>query len=836
MTSVKKTKIQHKKRNIKEFYIMIIIFTLFFSVFLPTLNAGALLKNTNLTIETDTATPTPVVKENILSISTILSPTQTHDRQTDNSAYYTNMSSATPWWNTSWHYRTLYNVTGRGNLSLPMNFTAILASLQVFNKTFDNSSIAIVTYHTNNTMVVVNTTLFNESNLFHNKTNAVGTLLWNVTGSSLYGIYFDVIENRGTRSPMSETLTLTPSGSVSASELSTQGWWPTVSSSFHTHYPLNTTFIIQVHTTALAKNMTAHFFWKDQPQFTISFTTFDTLHWSCITKKLSKIGDWTLQIIGYDDAGYQTDPLTAGFYVGQPDLIVSALSVPSVCYIGSTVTVTANINALNTTVKNVNVSLYIDTIINATQKNLTIKKNENRTLEFTWEPNKKGEHTVSIRINYNDSNPGNNERSKIVMVEGIPDMAVLDISVAPIPVLEGTPVAVTAYISNKGDGNATNYEIVLYCEQNQNNKTMNYIDKRNSTKINLKKNEYKNVTIVWENTRYGKSSFKGEWAVGIQILTTTQTPDKNDTNNKKALFHVLRVIPAERNPPVLSNLEYPETQEQGKQVLIRVKATDQSGIDTVSISIKNPNKTFVNVTMTPRQDDRYDYVFPALQIGKHTFIIKATDLSPFKNQSTINGSFTITGDKTPPTITYFGANPFVQLPTGPVEIRCIATDFSGLQSAQVTIRFPDNRSVIHPMSTNPPDTKYVYTAPYEQIGKYIFTITVQDTLGNKKTTQEKTFWITNDLNDTDGDGMPDAWELRYGFDPYDPTDAFLDADNDGVTNLGEYLQGTNPLQKESSSSEAIQQLQQNGAYLVSSLLVFVGIIALAWYGMRRKKP
>lgn len=46
--------------------------------------------------------------------------------------------------------------------------------------------------------------------------------------------------------------------------------------------------------------------------------------------------------------------------------------------------------------------------------------------------------------------------------------------------------------------------------------------------------------------------------------------------------------------------------------------------------------------------------------------------------------------------------------------------------------------------------------------------------------------------DTDGDGMPDAWEERYGLNPRDPTDAGLDKDNDGFSNLQEYLAGTDP--------------------------------------------
>ncbi len=47
--------------------------------------------------------------------------------------------------------------------------------------------------------------------------------------------------------------------------------------------------------------------------------------------------------------------------------------------------------------------------------------------------------------------------------------------------------------------------------------------------------------------------------------------------------------------------------------------------------------------------------------------------------------------------------------------------------------------------------------------------------------------------DTDMDGMPDLWEMQYGLDYNNPLDAKEDPDQDGLTNLEEYLAGTNPL-------------------------------------------
>lgn len=49
--------------------------------------------------------------------------------------------------------------------------------------------------------------------------------------------------------------------------------------------------------------------------------------------------------------------------------------------------------------------------------------------------------------------------------------------------------------------------------------------------------------------------------------------------------------------------------------------------------------------------------------------------------------------------------------------------------------------------------------------------------------------------DTDGDGMPDAWEKANGLNPNNPADATLDCNGDGYTNIEKYINGIDTQKK-----------------------------------------
>lgn len=130
-------------------------------------------------------------------------------------------------------------------------------------------------------------------------------------------------------------------------------------------------------------------------------------------------------------------------------------------------------------------------------------------------------------------------------------------------------------------------------------------------------------------------------------------------------------------------------------------------------------------------------------------------------------------------------------------------------------------------------TEYLYVVqhPYvfAEIGLYKITLTVTDDSGLKGVD----FTAVYSVPDADRDGMADWWEVKYAggitMNPYG------DLDDDGYSNLEEYVHGTNPLVVDPPpSSEGIVEKHWE-LFLIAGIAVASVVIATYPIRRRRKK-
>ena len=758
-----------------------------------------------------------------------------------------------PWWNENWHYRMFICVTGTGNGSFNANFTELLDDLSISGKHVENNTIRMIRYATNGSIIgEVEKYRFDPIANYNDVTNALGTLTWNVTETSekYYAIYFDVTENDGVRAASNMAGVVT-SGDVTVFHGgSSEGWWAEII------LPMNGSFFIfndfadlLVNTTAKAKEVKIEFTMVENisHSYTIILTHLgNRVAWNgtMIFANEDDVGSWIVKATGKDGADFTTTTVERSFTVGHPDLSVENIELATdhesfpIIYDLDFVNITGHLWSGNATIHHVNVSLLITNETNYPMysynlSDVDLLPYKQNNVSFSWQAKQTGDFSLIVTVDPDDDivelNETNNRYVKNITVEGIPDLAVVGVVLPIGSVVEAESATLGAVIVNEGLGTATDYEVRLYCEPVENG-GMSYSDDYQiaSTLVTVAPLSNKNVSFIWNYAR------AGEWTVGTKVIVNDVKRDINILNNQLPSNTTFIVKSRERNPPNISSIAaQPDPQEQGGVVEITATITDDSGMESVEITIKDPINATYDGRMFRVGGDKFKFEFnETLVVGIYKITIYATDISIHRNLAIKSDYFEIIEDETSPVISYVNVHPTVQLQDDYVNITCIATDNMVIESVEIIIKLPNNNKETKTTEWRP-GGKYVNEDTYNIIGKYYFHVVVTDKAGNEEVSESNTFWITTDLEDTDSDSMPNWWEEKYNLNPENPIDATMDRDGDGYTNMKEYQMGTNPA-KNIFLQNAAYKVRENRWYLAGSVLLFVLLLVLIAYGRRRR--
>jgi len=117
---------------------------------------------------------------------------------------------------------------------------------------------------------------------------------------------------------------------------------------------------------------------------------------------------------------------------------------------------------------------------------------------------------------------------------------------------------------------------------------------------------------------------------------------------------------------------------------------------------------------------------------------------------------------------------------------------------------------------------------FRDLGLYKITLTVTDSMNQTN----RSFTAVVSVLDTDGDNMPDWWELQY-FDDLNQTDDG-DYDGDSYGNLEEYAKGTDPSVKDAQPG-FLDEMASHWYVFVIVAAIIVSIGLSIWPLLRKKR-
>jgi len=249
----------------------------------------------------------------------------------------------------------------------------------------------------------------------------------------------------------------------------------------------------------------------------------------------------------------------------------------------------------------------------------------------------------------------------------------------------------------------------------------------------------------------------------------------SDTSGNWNLRTGIRVTVEDDDMPGLITDLTPEEAVTGGTCPVVVEVWDNIGVGSVQVEYwfgEGKHELELMSLNAGRYERAID--IPVDQLEVLHYIVKASDTSG--NEISFPEGLVTVKDGIPPTIQDIGDLMIYQG-----------------ESVNITAQIDDNIGISDIKWTGSPIpvTGMTLSGKVDYVGSFNISILVTD-LGQNTASTFFTLQVLSLDHDSDGDGLPDLYELEYDLDPYDRTDATEDKDTDGLTNLQEYHNDTEP--------------------------------------------
>ena len=247
----------------------------------------------------------------------------------------------------------------------------------------------------------------------------------------------------------------------------------------------------------------------------------------------------------------------------------------------------------------------------------------------------------------------------------------------------------------------------------------------------------------------------------------------NDTSNNWNQTVSKAISITDNDKPVFIEDLSPSDTTTGSDCTISIEIQDNIGIDTVTVEYWFGTGDKQEEEMS-RIGNVYEYKIyvPSDSTLPLNHVITASDSSGNTNSTEERRIHVI--DDISPEIEYIGDLTIYQ--GDEIQVQVEATD---------NIEISDYIWEGNPISSSGDSLSGIASDP----GTYYVNVTVVDGSGNEESVSFEITILPEDY-DNDGDGIPDLIEKELGLDMNSSSDASLDPDSDDLTNIEEYLNGT----------------------------------------------